>query len=290
MGGSRTGSWSAKKSSDGYLIAEMRQLRTDSGTPESGTSVTYHRVFSDPKLAAPIPFDQQSLGPWTLGRSWAASWRPRLIVGRGLWLVQYCGVAGTFREQLIAVFGVAVVTQRSAMQIILSRDLTRSVVMKTLNGNSLNELSRSSGSRLAQNGHSPPLPMGNASRPARQIWRASYISPECTCLVHSRHRIDKIWSSLGQDVRPAIAPIMQQPPKGHGFQKRNSDRSSDGSSTGLLPSLFSLCLMSRQTNCPPHSFFKGPPCALAVFADLNTQHQPAIPQLGVQPNRESGTR
>ena len=60
-------SWSAKKSSDGYLIDDLRQRRTDSGTPEGGTSVTYHRVFSDPKLAAPIPFDQESLG---LGR-WA---------------------------------------------------------------------------------------------------------------------------------------------------------------------------------------------------------------------------
>jgi hypothetical protein len=32
--------------------------------------VTYHRVFSDPKLAAPIPFDQESLGLGRLG-----SWR-----------------------------------------------------------------------------------------------------------------------------------------------------------------------------------------------------------------------
>ncbi len=48
--GSRTGSWSAKKSSDGYLIDDLRQRRTDSGTPEGGTSVTYHPDWHVPSL------------------------------------------------------------------------------------------------------------------------------------------------------------------------------------------------------------------------------------------------
>ena len=163
------------------------------------------------------------------------------------------------------------------------------MVTKSLTGSFLNQRSWSSHVRLAQSGQWPRLPRGNPSPRIQQIQIAVGITLERACL-------ELFDTALIISDHLLVSTFMVR-----SGCSSNSRGEYTGSKRGMARGLlvvharglslpYSSCTMSHQTSCPPHLSIKSQTCAPAVLEDLNTQLQPLIPQLELQPNRESGTR